>query len=234
MLFLYISFIDFSQSSCSHITLIVWCVRCSMVSSSGPLDVVSPVNFPLKSLLRAPKKMAACSTHLGPIDCWKTATITQKFRVILIGLLAFQSTTCSNVATHNQLINCDDSRPRRHGTSRMQQWWEETIRGVYTEETATTKGKRWDEEWQQTSSCCPCRSYMGSTACSWKSATIIHVVIDKQIDLWRTKTTNKYLLLFLSCLNYAYHLNSDQLHACLYPWDAYLIDFFLLSISLIK
>ena len=92
-----------------------------------------------------------------------------------------------------------------------------TQEGVFTLETATTKGKRWDEKWQQTSSCRPCRSYMGSTACSWKSATIIHVVIDKQIDLWRTKTTNKYLLLFLSCLNYAYHLNSDQLHACLYP-----------------
>ena len=94
-----------------------------------------------------------------------------------------------------------------------------TRRGVYTQETATTKGKRWDEKWQQTSSCRPCRSYMGSTACSSKSAMIIHTVAGKQIDLKKRKTTNKYLLLFLSSLNYAYHLNSDQLHACLYPWD---------------
>ena len=53
-----------------------------------------------------------------------------------------------------------------------------TQEGVFTlKRQTTTKGKRWDEEWQQTSSCCPCRSYMGSTACSWKSAMIVHAVI---------------------------------------------------------
>ena len=169
----------------------------------------------------------------------------KSLRMVILTIILVQVLCCHSITKITQngikgaMFVSHESRPWRRGTSRTaggSNGGKRSIRrtGVYTKETTTTEGKRWDEGRRWTSSCHPCRCYMGSIVCFWKSVMIVHVVIAEQIDLRRRTTTNKYLLLFPSSLNYACHLHSDQLHACLYPWDAYLIGFFLLFISLIN
>ena len=160
------------------------------------------------------RKWQHATPTLAPLIVERLAAITQKVNSHFNCIVALSIHYMLHVATNKQLINCHESRPWRRGTSRTaggSNGGKRSIRrtGVYTQETTTTEGKRWDEGRRYTSSCHPCRCYMGSIVCFWKSVMIVHVVIAEQINLRRRTTTNKYLLLFPSSLNYACHLHIE-------------------------
>jgi hypothetical protein len=146
-----------------------------MVSSFGPLDVVSPVNFPLKALLRALKKNG--SMKHPPLPHWLLkdgnhySKVQSHFNWI-VGLPTHYMLQCC----HSQAVN---KLPREQALAGGSNSGKRNTRrrGVYTQETATTEGKWRDEKRLWTSSCHPCRSYMRSTACSWKSVMIVHALI---------------------------------------------------------